>query len=452
MTNSVDNLSNLLKLYLDTRNEFDENNSPEFEIRFGTRKIKNIQNINKINYDNVIKILKSMNFTFDDIGRQYLNINPDLSDKKLRIQINGLTNIQKYCQNNNIIDENGNIYTDVSFMTKDLIEDESVTNPANIDNFNFRASYQNEEMIISTDEINSIIGQLKNVKKFYRLIKRFTFNHEDYPVNIDLSIVKESKNKFYNIKESNIFDGSEKYEIEIELDNDKINDSTDFKQLDGKIKKLIKIILSGLQDTPYPISYPEITEMQAEALLGASLRLKKEGYNPKIEIMIPLVSHVNEFVHQKNIVVGVYKRLSGKYGLSLKYKIGTMIEVPRACLIAEEIAKHADFFSFGTNDLTQTTFGFSRDDTSTFFEPYFQEKVLPGDPFEKIDQDGVGKLMRFAVEDGRKTKKSISIGICGEHGGEPESIGFCRELGLNYVSCSPFRIPIARLAAAQAEL
>ena len=200
------------------------------------------------------------------------------------------------------------------------------------------------------------------------------------------------------------------------------------------------------------ISYPEITEMQAEALLGASLRLKKEGYNPKIEIMIPLVSHVNEFVHQKNIVVGVYKRLSGKYGLSLKYKIGTMIEVPRACLIAEEIAKHADFFSFGTNDLTQTTFGFSRDDTSTFFEPYFQEKVLPGDPFEKIDQDGVGKLMRFAVEGGRKTKKSISIGICGEHGGEPESIGFCRELGLNYVSCSPFRVPIARLAAAQAEL
>ena len=200
------------------------------------------------------------------------------------------------------------------------------------------------------------------------------------------------------------------------------------------------------------ISYPEITEMQAEALLGASLKLKKEGYNPKIEIMIPLVSHVNEFVHQKNIVVGVYKKLSGKYGLSLKYKIGTMIEVPRACLVAEEIAKHADFFSFGTNDLTQTTFGFSRDDTSTFFEPYFQERVLPGDPFEQIDQDGVGRLMRFAVEGGRKTKKSISIGICGEHGGEPESIGFCRELGLNYVSCSPFRVPIARLAAAQVEL
>ena len=200
------------------------------------------------------------------------------------------------------------------------------------------------------------------------------------------------------------------------------------------------------------ISYPEITEMQAGAILGAALKLKKEGGNPRVEIMIPLVSHINEFVNQKNIVLGVYKKLSQKSGLNLKYKIGTMIEVPRACLVAEHIAKEADFFSFGTNDLTQTTFGFSRDDTGTFFESYFQENILPGDPFEQIDQDGVGKLMRIAVEGGRKTKRSISIGICGEHGGEPNSIRFCSELGLNYVSCSPFRIPIARLAAAQVEL
>ena len=200
------------------------------------------------------------------------------------------------------------------------------------------------------------------------------------------------------------------------------------------------------------ISYPEITEMQVEALLGAALKLKKEGGNPNVEIMIPLVSHVNEFVNQKNIVLSVFDKLSQKRGLDLKFKIGTMIEVPRACLVAEEIAKHADFFSFGTNDLTQTTFGFSRDDTSTFFESYFQEKILPVDPFEQIDRGGVGKLMRIAVQDGRKTKKSISIGICGEHGGEPNSIRFCSDLGLNYVSCSPFRIPIARLAAAQVEL
>jgi pyruvate,orthophosphate dikinase len=200
------------------------------------------------------------------------------------------------------------------------------------------------------------------------------------------------------------------------------------------------------------ISYPEVTEMQVEALLGAALKLKKEGASPSVEIMIPLISHVNEFINQKNIVVGVYDKLSQKHGLGLKYKIGTMIEVPRACLIAEEIAKHADFFSFGTNDLTQTTFGFSRDDTSTFFESYFQEKILPIDPFEQIDRDGVGKLMRIAVKGGRKTKRSLSIGICGEHGGEPNSIEFCSDLGLNYVSCSPFRVPIARLAAAQVEL
>mgnify|MGYP001158732008 FL=1 len=200
------------------------------------------------------------------------------------------------------------------------------------------------------------------------------------------------------------------------------------------------------------VSYPEITRMQAESILGAAMRLKKEGYSPNIEIMIPLVSHINEFINQKEIVSLVYESLFKKSGLKLKYKVGTMIEVPRACLVAEEIAKHADFFSFGTNDLTQTTFGFSRDDTGTFFDSYFSSKILPGDPFEKIDQEGVGKLMSLAVKGGRKTKKTLSIGICGEHGGEPESIGFCRELGLNYVSCSPFRVPVARLAAAQVEL
>tara|TARA_B100001250_G_scaffold124106_1_gene105462 strand:- start:1523 stop:3040 length:1518 start_codon:yes stop_codon:yes gene_type:complete len=200
------------------------------------------------------------------------------------------------------------------------------------------------------------------------------------------------------------------------------------------------------------VSYPEITRMQAESILGAAMKLKKEGCGPNIEIMIPLVSHINEFINQKEIVDLVYENLFKKSGLKLKYKVGTMIEVPRACLVAEEIAKHADFFSFGTNDLTQTTFGFSRDDTGTFFDSYFSSKILPGDPFEKIDQEGVGKLMSLAVKGGRKTKKALSIGICGEHGGEPESIGFCRELGLNYVSCSPFRVPVARLAAAQVEL
>tara|TARA_Y100001936_G_scaffold250902_1_gene305063 strand:- start:1420 stop:4062 length:2643 start_codon:yes stop_codon:yes gene_type:complete len=200
------------------------------------------------------------------------------------------------------------------------------------------------------------------------------------------------------------------------------------------------------------ISYPEITSMQAHAIIGAAAKLKKEGRNPRVELMIPLVSNLKEFLNQKNIVLEAKNELVDKKGLKINLKIGTMIEVPRACLIAEDIAKEADFFSFGTNDLTQTTFGFSRDDTGTFFPHYFNEEILLVDPFEQIDQKGVGKLMRLAVKDARATKNKISIGICGEHGGEPNSIAFCKILGLDYVSCSPYRVPIARLAAAQVEL
>ena len=200
------------------------------------------------------------------------------------------------------------------------------------------------------------------------------------------------------------------------------------------------------------ISYPEVTSMQAHAIIGAAAKLKKEGKNPKVELMIPLVSNLKEFLNQKNIVLGAKNELVDKKGLKINLKIGTMIEVPRACLIAEEVAKHADFFSFGTNDLTQTTFGFSRDDTGTFFPHYFNEEILLVDPFEQIDRKGVGKLMRLAVKDARAAKNNISIGICGEHGGEPNSIEFCKILGLDYVSCSPYRVPIARLAAAQVEL
>ncbi len=200
------------------------------------------------------------------------------------------------------------------------------------------------------------------------------------------------------------------------------------------------------------VSYPEITSMQAHAVIGAAVKLKKEGMNPKVELMIPLVSSLNEFLNQKNIVLEAKKEILGKSGLKINLKIGTMIEVPRACLVAEEIAKEADFFSFGTNDLTQTTFGFSRDDTGTFFPNYFNDEILLVDPFEQIDRKGVGRLMGMAVKDARAIKNKISIGICGEHGGEPNSIEFCKILGLDYVSCSPYRVPIARLAAAQVEL
>tara|TARA_A200000113_G_scaffold217855_1_gene224690 strand:+ start:1103 stop:3775 length:2673 start_codon:yes stop_codon:yes gene_type:complete len=200
------------------------------------------------------------------------------------------------------------------------------------------------------------------------------------------------------------------------------------------------------------ISYPEITSMQARAIIGAAVKLKKEGNNPKVELMIPLVSNLAEFLNQKEIILAVKNDILSKNGLNINFKIGTMIEVPRACLVAEKIAEEADFFSFGTNDLTQTTFGFSRDDTGTFFPRYFNEEIMLADPFEQIDRKGVGKLMKIAVKDARATKNKISIGICGEHGGEPNSIEFCKILGLDYVSCSPYRVPVARLAAAQVEL
>ena len=200
------------------------------------------------------------------------------------------------------------------------------------------------------------------------------------------------------------------------------------------------------------VSYPEITEMQVQAILGAALRLKKEKKNPKVEIMVPLVGSLEEFLNQKNIITSAYKELSKKHKQKLSYKVGTMIEIPKACFSAGMIAKHADFFSFGTNDLTQTTFGFSRDDVGSFFPGYFEKEILSFDPFESIDEKSVGELMSTAVKRGRKNNPTLSLGICGEHGGEPKSIKFCNKIGLHYVSCSPFRVPVARLAAAQAVL
>ena len=200
------------------------------------------------------------------------------------------------------------------------------------------------------------------------------------------------------------------------------------------------------------IAYPEITEMQARAILEASAELKKEGTSVFPEIMIPLVGSVTEYIDQEKIVRNVAREVNEKYNLELEFMVGTMIELPRACLTADEIAKHAEFFSFGTNDLTQTTFGFSRDDIGSFLPDYLERNILPEDPFQSLDVDGVGKLVSMAVKLGRDVNDKIKIGICGEHGGDPASIHFCKENGLDYVSCSPFRVPIARLSAAQAEL
>jgi len=201
------------------------------------------------------------------------------------------------------------------------------------------------------------------------------------------------------------------------------------------------------------VTYPEIAKMQTRALMEAAIEVKEEeGYDIVPEIMIPLVGEKKELKFVKDVVVETAEQVKKEKNSNIEYHIGTMIEIPRAALIADEIATEAEFFSFGTNDLTQMTFGFSRDDAGKFLDAYYQNKIYEFDPFAKLDQNGVGKLVKMAAEKGRATRPNIKLGICGEHGGEPSSVEFCHKVGLNYVSCSPFRVPIARLAAAQAAL
>jgi len=198
------------------------------------------------------------------------------------------------------------------------------------------------------------------------------------------------------------------------------------------------------------ITFPEIYRMQVRAIIEAAIEAKKANVSVIPEIMIPLVAIDSELAILREILEADIKQIFKDAGVEIKYKLGTMIELPRAAITAAEIAKHADFFSFGTNDLTQTTFGLSRDDAGKFLSDYISQSVLPSDPFVSLDQTGVGFLVDFACKEGRRVKPNLSLGICGEHGGEPKSIDFCHRTGLDYVSCSPYRVPIARLAAAQA--
>jgi pyruvate,orthophosphate dikinase len=200
------------------------------------------------------------------------------------------------------------------------------------------------------------------------------------------------------------------------------------------------------------ISHPEIYEMQVRAIARAVAALRKRRKDPRPEIMIPLVGHVNELKPLAEMTRRVMDEVLAAARTKVAYKVGTMIEVPRAALTADRIAAEAEFFSFGTNDLTQMTFGFSRDDVNGFLPAYLEQKVLPDDPFQTLDQDGVGQLVRLAIERGRGIRKDLKVGICGEHGGDPRSVGFCCEAGMDYVSCSPYRVPVARIAAAQAAL
>jgi pyruvate,orthophosphate dikinase len=200
------------------------------------------------------------------------------------------------------------------------------------------------------------------------------------------------------------------------------------------------------------IVYPEITAMQARAIFEAACIVKAEGIEVHPEVMIPLVGFVTEFKHQEKVIRATADKVFAEKKVTLEYMVGTMIEVPRACAVADQIATGAEFFSFGTNDLTQTTLGISRDDYGGFINYYRENDIVPSDPFQTIDQNGVGALMKMGVDKGRGTRGGLKIGICGEHGGDPASVMFCHRIGLDYVSCSPFRVPIARLAAAQAAL
>jgi len=226
-----------------------------------------------------------------------------------------------------------------------------------------------------------------------------------------------------------------------------------FEELKGIVADLHEFNpMMGHRGCRLAVTYPEIAEMQTRAVIEAAINVNKKGMNVVPEIMIPLVGEAKELKFVKDVVVKTADEIIAKSGIDLKYKVGTMIEIPRAAITADEIAKEAEFFSFGTNDLTQMTFGFSRDDAGKFLEEYYNKKIYEFDPFAKLDQHGVGRLIKMAVELGRKTRPDIKLGICGEHGGDPSSIEFCHNVGLDYVSCSPFRVPIARLAAAQAAI
>ena len=240
--------------------------------------------------------------------------------------------------------------------------------------------------------------------------------------------------------------------------HDKAGQETMAKEMGVSVEEIKKRVNSLAENNPMlghrgcrlGITFPEITAMQTRAILGAACELMKEGYNPCPEIMVPLIGTVQELKQQKAIILATSKEVFIEYGVEVEFEIGTMIEIPRAALTAGQIAEEAQYFSFGTNDLTQMTFGYSRDDIASFLPAYMEKKILKVDPFQVLDQEGVGQLIKMAVENGRATRPNLRTGICGEHGGEPSSVKFCAKVGMNYASCSPFRVPIARLAAAQA--
>lgn len=294
------------------------------------------------------------------------------------------------------------------------------------------------EMILADDEAGrrSALDKLLPMQKgdFYGILKVM----KDLPVTI--RTLDPPLHEFLPHEEKQQQEMADEMGISLEDVRNKVESLSEFNPMLGHRGCRLGIV------------YPEITEMQAHAIIAATCELVKEGINVYPEIMIPLIGTKEELIHQREIIEKVAKRVQEEYGIEVDYSIGTMIEIPRAVLIADKIAEVADFFSFGTNDLTQLTYGYSRDDAGKFLAAYQEMNILPEDPFQVLDQEGVGQLVKMGVEKGRSTKPDLKIGICGEHGGEPKSVEFCHKVGMNYVSCSPYRVPIARLAAAQAVL
>ena len=294
------------------------------------------------------------------------------------------------------------------------------------------------KMIIAEDENNrrkAIMKLLPHQREdFYGILKAMA----PYPVTIRL--LDPPLHEFLPQDENQISKLANELDVSIKELNTRINNLHETNPM------------LGHRGCRLGISYPEITEMQARAIFEATAQLVREEKSPLPEVMVPLVGTVMEFKHQKKIIDNIAEIVKIETGVAFEYLVGTMIELPRACATADQIAEEAQFFSFGTNDLTQTTYGFSRDDIGGFLPDYLDQKILPADPFQSIDQEGVGSLVKMGVEKGRSVNSKLKIGICGEHGGDPDSIQFFHKTGLDYVSCSPFRVPIARLAAAQAML
>src|SRR3989344_4216604 len=294
------------------------------------------------------------------------------------------------------------------------------------------------EMILANDKE----GRKKSLAKILPMQKEDFIGlfkvMKGYEVTIRL--LDPPLHEFIPQEEKDIKELAKEMEISVQKLKDKIDDLHEFNPM------------LGHRGCRLAITYPEIAEMQTEAIISAAISLTKEGIKVVPEIMVPLVGHENELKIMKEIIDKKAKEIIEREGVKLNYKIGTMIEVPRGALEADKIAEYASFFSFGTNDLTQMTFGFSRDDAGKFLKDYLDKNILEKDPFQSLDKEGVGQLIKIAVERGKKIRKDIKLGICGEHGGDPSSIEFCHKVGLNYVSCSPYRVPIARLAAAQAAL